>query len=500
MTCPDAMPQTTSLEPARHPDQPAKRAPRYVFVLVAVYAAGILLPFLGSGRTLTKHEVLIALPAKEMLASGDWVVPTYNRRTWLAKPPLLYWLTAGAFLVRGECDELAARLPAAGSGIVLCLIITGLAGRWFGATAALLAGLVQASCVYTFMQGRLGEIDMPFACLLAADQAILAIHWGRGTRRLPLRDAIAFHALAGLAVLAKGPMALLLLGATVLGWCVVRRSLRPLRAVLFTPAILCFCLVAVPWPLAVALRTGNEAWTAWYDNYVARFTGAHRLGAQSPLYYLLHVPWLVLPWSVVLLLGCKKLWTACRATTAQDHRFLWTWFVAGFLLLSISAGKHKHYAIPILPPLSILTATLLADGVKRLARRARPVFATAFGIIFVVYIIVGGWIMPARDPRKATAEFVREATAALPPEAALFVAGLGQSAAYFYIARDYTCLDSLSDLPPGAHDAYVLTPAAHADELAAARGLTVTAQEPQRESRSEGDRLVLLQSSPKTSQ
>src|SRR3990170_782593 len=167
-----------------------------IYLLVAGYAAAILLPFLGSNRTLTNHEVYIALPAKEMLHSGDWIVPTYTGRTWLAKPPLLYWVTAGLAWLRGEFDEWTARLPAAFSAILLSLLVTALAARWFDRTTALLAGLIQASMGYTYMQGRLGEIDMPLACLLAAALAILGLHWCRNEFRLPLRSAVAFHGLA----------------------------------------------------------------------------------------------------------------------------------------------------------------------------------------------------------------------------------------------------------------------------------------------------------------
>src|SRR5262245_66148600 len=50
--------------------------------------------------------------AREMLASGDWIVPTFNYRLRSDKPVLLYWLQVAAYRVVGV-NELAARLPSA---------------------------------------------------------------------------------------------------------------------------------------------------------------------------------------------------------------------------------------------------------------------------------------------------------------------------------------------------------------------------------------------------
>src|SRR6266404_3943176 len=65
--------------------------------------------------------------AREMVASGDYVVPHLFSIPYLEKPPLLYWLTALSLRTFGE-SELAARLVpglAATAGVV--------AVGWFGA-------------------------------------------------------------------------------------------------------------------------------------------------------------------------------------------------------------------------------------------------------------------------------------------------------------------------------------------------------------------------------
>lgn len=447
------------------------RTPLTVYLLVTLYAAGILLPFLGSSRVLTHHEVYVSLPAREMLQNRDWVFPTYAHNRWLAKPPLAYWLTDIVALARGGTfDEWTARLPAVFSAIAICIAVTRLAGQWFGATTALLAGLIQASAVYTYMQGRLGEIDMPLACFFTWAVVVIAPHWIKDRPRLPLGAASAFYVLAALAILAKGPAAGLLLVCFVLGWCIARLSIQPLISLLLTPAILLFLVVVLPWPIALISRVGWDlVWTDWYNEYVRRASGSHSLGIEPPWFYFQHVPWMILPWTLVLLVGAPRLWRALRADLTRRHLYVWTWFLSGFIGLSLVFGKHMHYVIPALPPLSILTAVLLTPANRTAARKAAPWLATVFCVALVGCFIVSAWLMPAHDHRRSTAAFVHRATEALPRDATLCVANMGQMPFYFYITRDYKYVDAISDAPAG-DDVYVLTKESHAADTAAANG------------------------------
>jgi 4-amino-4-deoxy-L-arabinose transferase-like glycosyltransferase len=412
-------------------------------VFVAAYAGAIYLPFLGPGRTLTSHEVMVTHPAMRMLSDGAWLVPRYAGGVWLDKPPLMNWITAGFFVIGGGFSEWAARLPSALSAIGLAVLVAHVTRRYFGDLAGLLAGLAQATCVYGYMQGRLGEIDMPFALIIAAAHAVLARCWSGGEYRLPLPAACLLHTLAGLAVLAKGPLAVGFIAATVLGFCAFRRSWQPLRAVVLTPGVVCFLLVAVPWHVGAWLAVRDEAVEQWGYNSIARVLGLHHLGSSNPLLYFWTIPWLVLPWMIVLVLGARQLYREARDPGAVFVRFLWAWFLGGLLLLTLSAFKHKHYCIPILPPLSVLTGKLLAEHAARVGRRARPVYVAVFATALVTYGVVSAVVMPARDHRRATVEFVRNAVRQVPSDAPLYVVGLGQSAVYPYIDHACEYLDSL---------------------------------------------------------
>jgi hypothetical protein len=85
---------------------------------IAVFALACLL-FFSSLRAplLEPQEARYAEIPREMLASGDLVVPRLNGLPYFEKPPLLYWANAASLRLFGE-TPFAARLPTrlAGTG------------------------------------------------------------------------------------------------------------------------------------------------------------------------------------------------------------------------------------------------------------------------------------------------------------------------------------------------------------------------------------------------
>jgi 4-amino-4-deoxy-L-arabinose transferase-like glycosyltransferase len=57
---------------------------------------------------------------------------------------------------------------------------------------------------------------------------------------------------------------------------------------------------------------------------------------------------------------------------------LLAWLSVGFVILSMSAGKHDRYLIPVLPPTAFFAARGLLDVAPRVSEWVRP--ATAFAV------------------------------------------------------------------------------------------------------------------------
>ena len=121
---------------------------------------------LGSSGRLTYHEAFVAQAAREMIARVAVLVPTIDGQSWLEKPPLAFWLVALAGRASGEVTEFVARVPSAVAATLLALGVAVFTARRFGPDVGWLAGLIQATTLWTVMRGRLAEADILLACLV----------------------------------------------------------------------------------------------------------------------------------------------------------------------------------------------------------------------------------------------------------------------------------------------------------------------------------------------
>src|SRR6056297_1314643 len=96
------------------------KAPHAIFLILVVWSL-IYLSFLGE-RELKGEEARRIIPAQEMIAYDQWVVPTLAGEHYGNKPPLINWIIAASFLATGSQGEFAARLPSVLS--LLALVTT----------------------------------------------------------------------------------------------------------------------------------------------------------------------------------------------------------------------------------------------------------------------------------------------------------------------------------------------------------------------------------------
>jgi 4-amino-4-deoxy-L-arabinose transferase-like glycosyltransferase len=350
---------------------------------------------LGLGRAgrLTYHEAFVAQSAREMIARGDVVVPTLGGRPWLEKPPLAIWLVALSGRAAGGVSEAVARAPSAVAATLLALGTATLAARRFGASAGLLAGLVQATSAWTVLRGRLAEADMLLACLVT--WTLLAFDRVRdrveveveGRRRRRWRRA--FFVGLGLTALAKGlGFGAALAGVTValvLAWDRDLPTLRRLGPGSGSGSAGDWALaglLALAWP-ALVLPRHPSALGFWTWHVAGRLAERPEHFASGPWWQ--YGPALllqVLPWTPLALVGAGRSLARAVRGVGDDgigddgdggggagDRLLWAWAVGPVALLSLATVKNAHYIIHALPPWSIWTALSLLRLGDRLRRR-----------------------------------------------------------------------------------------------------------------------------------
>jgi 4-amino-4-deoxy-L-arabinose transferase-like glycosyltransferase len=363
------------------------------WAILLLYGGSILLIDLGGTRVLTRHEVLAAQPAREMLRywkSSKWVLPTFAGEYRTAKPPGMMWLIAASLAVFHTDAEWAARLPSALSGLAVALMIAALTARWYGEKIGRLAGLLIVSSVYILTQAKLSEADMPMSacvCAALAAFAVAAIESPIGKVRSawPI-VAIWLDAAAGFML--KGPIALVFIGAPIVAFAIiavvdhwslaavpspeVRRPFGLAHWITMAIGLIVFVTFVAGWPL-LARHLYSGIVKDWQSEAIGTTTG--KWGTGSRFFYFGAVPILLLPWTPFtigeLIARCLRFLSSPGREARDDRQgslsiirhtnglaiFLACWFLTGFVYLSLGVAlKSNHYVIPVLPPLAVLTS------------------------------------------------------------------------------------------------------------------------------------------------
>ena len=325
---------------------------------LAVLTLGIGLG--GSGR-LTYHEAIAAQAAREMIASGDLVVPTLGGRPWLEKPPMTVWCIALASRITGGVSEGSARFPSAVAAGLLAMSVAWFASKRFGRSIGLLAGLIQATTVWTVARGRLAEADMLLAAIVTATLIVFDLLRREAnaesideTRLKRLR--LAFFSGLGLTALAKGIGfgAVLILGAVALA-LLLDRDRKTLSRLKFGPGWGLALGLGSIWPILV-LRVQPSALSLWFLHVTDRLADEPKtFTGQTWLDYIVAILGFLLPWTPLVFTGAARSLPR-MASRWTPERFLGVWAAAPFALLSLATVKHAHYAIYALPPCSVWAA------------------------------------------------------------------------------------------------------------------------------------------------
>lgn len=342
----------------------------------------------GSGLAEPDETRYAEIP-REMLASGDFVVPRLNGLPYFEKPPLLYWANAAAFRIFGETPW-AARLPTrlAGLGTVILLVLAVAARR--GRREGLAAGILLLVSPIGFLMARTNLTDgvLTFfftASLLAARAAIE--RRGQGRPWLVLA-ALAGAAAAG-AFLTKGLIAIALPGLILLVWCAATGRLPGLVALALSPAPLVFLALAAPWFLMVERRHPGFLQFFFIHEHFQRFaTGAAK--RPGPVYYFVPVFALgFLPGLAFFFAGARRAWRR-----AEDGFFFSVWFAVVFGFFSLSQSKLPPYVFVGIPAAAALAAG--AVGASRRLWLVQALLATGLAATLVLHPITRAFLMESR--------------------------------------------------------------------------------------------------------
>ncbi len=376
--------------------------------LVLVVTVGALFALdLGGYPLLDPDEARHAEVAREMAEAPGvrrFFLPTLELERYREKPAPFYWLVSLAYALGGVGESSARAVSAIGGFLVVLLVYAWMLTR-AGAPGALAAALVLATTAGWFGLARYVNLDMTLsACVAAGVLAGLAWLERSPPRGRPLVPYLA----AGAATLVKGPVGAVLVAGPLLLAGVLRRPRPALGELGLVRGLALFSAIVALFWVPVALLD---------PSYLAGFTTTNlrRFGTAAPhaepfWYYLVWLPVLFLPWTLVAAPAVM------RAARDPERRALVLWAAFVPAMLSLVSGKLATYVLSALVPLALIVGPELARGVRHGAPPGDAPILRAGGFVGVALLVAAAiavWPIRRRFP--------------IAPEAALLltVAALG---------------------------------------------------------------------------
>lgn len=326
------------------------RSSKAFFWLLMGLTAILLFARLGAESLFQVAEARNAACAREMMARHDWIVPTFNGTLRSDKPVLEYFFMILSYHLFGV-NEWAARFFSALSGLLLVIWTYTFALRHLGRMAAWYTGLTLICAIHFIVQCRLATPD-PYLMLFHAG-SIYAFYEGWMHRKAGWWWLM--YGMLALAVLAKGPVGLALPAFTIFLFLLSRRQLRwpVIRQMKPFTGVLLFLLIALPWYIAVGIRTHGQ-WLREFFFYHNLHRYGSALDAHGGPFILpaLFVLGGLFPFSVWSFRAMKKAWQKRKESDA-----LWLIMLAFWVILifySISRTKLINYTSPSYPFLALL--------------------------------------------------------------------------------------------------------------------------------------------------
>ena len=374
--------------------------------VVAVVVARVVT--LGAYPLMDTTEARYAEIARKMLETGDWLMPQfdYGLPFW-GKPPLSTWLSALSMRALGV-NEFAARLPSAAMLAGCGVLVHAVARLRGGRDQALWTLALFASTAMVFVAAGAVMTD---PALMLGTTLSMAGFWiaVRGPEEYRRLAGCGFFAGLAVGLLAKGPIAAVLVLAPTGAWVLWTRSLRSSwqRLPWFIGSALALAIACAWYSAAERATPGfleyffvGEHWKRFVEpGWTGDRYGRAHIYPRGTIWAL----WVAaaLPWSVGALFALARAAWSRRSgwrAFAGDPWLVYfaLWALAPMAFFTLSGNILVTYVLPALPAFALLLGeSWRPDGGDqgRLpeppALRSPVLKTVAVGAIFPAIVAVG---------------------------------------------------------------------------------------------------------------
>ncbi len=327
----------------------------HVFALLLI--GGVLFFLNLSGTSLVDNEeTRFALQARQMVETGDWLVPRWSGRPLGTKPPLFHWTIGLLSVASGEVSEWTARIPSAAAALATLFLVYALGSILFGRKTGFLSALVLSTTFIFFQHARMARSDMLLTFFITLSVYLFVAGSLRAESKARLGYLLGAYGAAALATLTKGPVGIVLAVFGGLAFLGAKRKWGAFPVWGHLLGVAFFAAVATPWYVLYAQAVGRE----YVEGLLIRENLTRYVNAfnhpQPIYYYVEHFSTNLLPWS---LLGLPALVYAWKRRRESGSGFLLLWWAAIFIFFSLSTSKRDHYILPLYPAAALLTGAFL---------------------------------------------------------------------------------------------------------------------------------------------
>lgn len=365
-------------------------------IAIAFAALVLFIPFLGVVHLFDWDEINFAEAAREMLVTGNFSMVQIDYQPFWEKPPLFFWMQALSMKLFGV-NEFAARFPNAVCGLFTLVAIYRVGRKVVSEKLAIWWVLIYAGSFLPHFYFKSGIIDPWFNLFifLGISHAVYIVH---KLDESNWRNAILSGLFIGLAIMTKGPVALLIFMMTYGIYLIIKRFKRsmvgPKQLLVF---LLSMVAVGGLW-FIIEYANGRGYIIKDFIVYQIRLLQTQDAGHGGPFYY--HF--------IVLLIGCfpasvfalRVLFKRTDKESLQGIYSLWMkiLFWSVLILFSLVRTKIVHYSSMCYFPLTFLGAwgitSMLADS-KRY--KATVIFTAFVSILFSSLVIALPFIDLKKD-------------------------------------------------------------------------------------------------------
>ncbi|MBF0545934.1 MAG: glycosyltransferase family 39 protein [Candidatus Riflebacteria bacterium] len=330
---------------------------------------------LGNSPLFDPDEPIYGKFVQEMVKSGDYLTPSYNGKIWYDKPPLFYWLSSFCTYCTEyvtsntsfRVSETAMRLPSAVLGVLLVILVFfwgSIAGNF---SASLLSAIVMATCLQQIILCHAAVTDITLTFFLTLSLFSIS-NWleSENAKSRHLWAVIAGIA-AGLAMLTKGPVSIVLLPAALIIHLAITKKLRQLLSFDTLLMVIFSLLVGLPW-FIISWKLHPEEF--YHDmilvNHIQRFLKPEHPDQTGHFFsYFLNIPILFIfffPWSMFLIQSLRNSYRRFKNMQLPESDLLaLIWIGVVFCFFSISKTQLVTYIFPLYPAAALIVGKWFAN-------------------------------------------------------------------------------------------------------------------------------------------